>query len=162
MISLDENELDWCYNYPDHTDAIPASILADEPKLGLFIVCGILLLVLLIAAVLIIIHSRWHAAHYYTHEENRPEVDTPPIPPDYDHLAVNEGFDNLFFTENGNKNKMIATIEEISFVEPTTKIYSTNNLPELTSFKHHTNNSRPPSGSSPTFNNTRNNNCNLR
>lgn len=143
MIAIDESMLDWC------NTAEPASILAADPKFGLFVACGVVVLILVILSVAIVLHSRWHAAHYYTHEEDRPEIGTPPIPPDYDH--VSEGFDNLFFENNGNKPKMIATIEEIAY-EPH---YTSNGnrkpiyAPQLTSFKARPN-SRPVSSSSPT------------
>jgi len=145
--------LEWCKN------AEPASILAADPRFGLFLGCGVILLLLIVAAVSIVLHSRWHAAHYYTHEEDRPELGTPPAPPDYDHLAVNEGFDNLYFNEtNGNKTKMIATIEEMTAYDPQATqlqiVHPYNNPkgksynpPQLTSFKQTP--SRPTSSSSP-------------
>ncbi len=155
LIALDESSLEWCKN------AEPASILAADPRFGLFLGCGIILLLLIIAAVSIVLHSRWHAAHYYTHEEDRPEIGTPPIPPDYDHLAPNEGFDNLYFNEtNGNKTKMIATIEEITSYDPQQTQHQhlpqvhhyansgSHYPPQLTSFKQHQH-SRPSSDSSP-------------
>lgn len=95
------------------------SILTDDPRLGLFVGCGFIVVFLIIAAVGIIVRTRYQTAHYYTHEAERPEIQTPPVPPPEGN-ETNGGFDNLYY--NGNYkdskwNKMIATIDEIHYVE---------------------------------------------
>jgi len=125
--------LDWC------STAESASILAVDAKFGLFIGCGVILLILVVASVAIVLHARWHAAHYYTHEDDRPEIGTPPLPPDYHNFRSEDGYDNLYYEKNGNKPSMIATIEDMPY-EPPNCVRNGGNLrhnyaPQLTSFK---------------------------
>ena len=122
-MALDKSKLEWCTN-----GAQPISILSDDPRLGLFIGTGLILIILVLAALGIIIKKRWHAAHYYTHEAERPEIPTPPVPPsgmmgEIEANGNNGGFDNLYYNNGNYKsnnkwNKMIATIDEIhSYVD---------------------------------------------
>lgn len=69
IIHLEESELEWCD---------PGDEYGDESKLGLFIGCGLLFLILgVVAGGLILRHQFCHSAHYYTHEETRVEFCNP-------------------------------------------------------------------------------------
>ncbi|CAL8140375.1 unnamed protein product [Orchesella dallaii] len=175
LLSLEESDLGWC-----SSGAEPVSILSiDDPKLGLFLGCGIIIIFLMAASIYVIVRSRYQSAHYYTREGDRPEIATPPVPPPliqevtlfpesngnhlnhhnlhHHHHQNDRGFDNLLFQHgvtpqsnnlngnsnghhhyppqwtpvptsggggggcgggnypNGNRDKMIATIEEMSY-----------------------------------------------
>lgn len=128
--------MEWCTHGAQPT----ISILSDDPRLGLFIGCGLIILVLIAAAVGIIARSRWHAAHYYTHESERPEnpVHQQSVPPPGEIEGNNgnngEGFDNLYYNngnyKNNKWNRMIATIDEIN-------AYVDTPYPELENSLHH-------------------------
>lgn len=112
------------------------------------------------AALAVIFHSRWHAAHYYTHEEDRPEIGTPPLPPDYDHLGENEivaGFDNQYYTSATNGKQKIRTIEDMTYDPHLTTFASA--PPELSTFHQNGgNNGHSLSATSPMLRNGQSNN----
>lgn len=102
LLSLEEQTLEWC-----SSGAEPISILSGVgvPKAGLYIGCVILMVILIAAAVIVIFKSRYHADHYYTHEGERPEIATPPVPP------PQETNHNILYPEtNGTGNNGLSTV----------------------------------------------------
>lgn len=102
ILSLEEQSLEWCSN-----GAEPISILSgvDDPRLGLFVGCALIVIILISAAIYVIARSRWHAAHYYTHEGDRPEIATPPVPPPQDvgpHYPENNGIGGPISVNGGS------------------------------------------------------------
>lgn len=101
LLSLEEPNLEWCSN-----DAEPVSILpgVGDPQLGLFLGCFLIILILISAAVCVIAKNRYHAAHYYTREGERPEIATPPVPPPQDAPLFPENHANGNGTALSNGN----------------------------------------------------------
>lgn len=101
LLGLEEQMLEWC-----SSGAEPVSILpgVDDPRLGLFLGCLLIIIILISAAICVIFRSKWHAAHYYTHEGDRPEIATPPVPPPQDAplFPENNGNGGIIITNGGS------------------------------------------------------------